>query len=136
MVVLYGLKGWVGLGLNTYTPKTEKFPIQKKIVFPENAQSLEGGRLYFVKYVGLLKSQEGFVLLLYEEKEDFRKSAKSQTQWVVEYPHDLSEALGKSLHRKCVVANLKRPRMITLEGYEFQLLPHTPKYGRRTFHST
>ena len=56
-------------------PEDGKSSQPEKPVFPEAAQSLEGSRLYFVKFIGLLKSHEGFVIVLCEEKENLRKIA-------------------------------------------------------------
>jgi ssDNA-binding Zn-finger/Zn-ribbon topoisomerase 1 len=106
----------------------------KPPAFLESSHSLKDGRLRFVNYLGLLKSDEGFAVVLVDSKELLRKNPRYRYQWEVVCARELAEKTGPELHGKCVIASYEEKRLITLAGEVFTMREHTARYHSKFSH--
>jgi hypothetical protein len=100
--------------------------------FSKNAQSFKDAKLVFVKYLGLLRAADGFIVVLLPRKELIRKSPRHRYQWAVVCSRELAEKIGPNLHGKCVFASYEQKRMITMDDDVFELREHVPSYRQRS----
>jgi hypothetical protein len=99
-------------------------------VIPLAAASLKGGHFVLAGFIGQLASHEGVVVRLLCQKRDSHRESKYQSnyQWVVECSPDEAVVLKERFQGLTVIVSFEELRLITLDGLEFRIRKHEPKY--------
>jgi len=96
--------------------------------FSQKARTLKDAKLMFVKYLGLLRGADGFVVVLLPRRELLRKSPRHRYQWEIICSRELAGKIGPQLHGKCVFASFEQKQLITLNDEAFRIREHVPSY--------